>query len=291
MAKCPKCQYHLRLIDAGQHCPKCGVNMRFYNFEENFYREAKIAELSNAGIIAKLRRLKAAFIGSKLTIARLCVMLLPVLGFLVSSGRFSADLVAKKLDVDLSIMGLIPVFSDGSLQFILSMLHSEVLGSAFSSLFLSLALIAVTVVMELGVLLTSILCFLSVKNMQKITFAFSIGGIASALSSAIFIIVKSNSVNSGLVTYNAGFGLFVVALLFVAPLVVNLLLIKKGIDVVYDEGMLERVEIYEKVKKGEINIDDLPQPVVETEETRQITAEIDKERNAFLEKYGQKEEA
>ena len=40
---------------------------------------------------------------------------------------------------------------------------------------------------------------------------------------------------------------------------------------------MSRTEIYKKVKKGEINIDDLPQPVIETEETRKIEEEIRKE--------------
>ena len=73
MAKCPKCDRKLRILDVSQFCPACGVNMRFYNFEENFIREAKLAELSQAGLKVRTRNLKYSFSGSKLVTAKLVV--------------------------------------------------------------------------------------------------------------------------------------------------------------------------------------------------------------------------
>ena len=72
MAVCPKCNRKLGLFDWSQNCPHCGVNMRFYNFEETFYREAKTAELSAAKVSIKIKRLKGAFIGGALPIACPC---------------------------------------------------------------------------------------------------------------------------------------------------------------------------------------------------------------------------
>ena len=89
MAHCPSCGHKLKLTDLSQFCPACGVNMRFVGFEENFYREAKYAELAQANVKAKFKRFKAAFIGSRLTIARLCVSVLPVLALLVPAGYIS----------------------------------------------------------------------------------------------------------------------------------------------------------------------------------------------------------
>ena len=63
MAKCPKCGKKLSIFDVSQFCPSCSVNMRFYNFEENFLREAKLAELSQAGLKVKLRNLRYSFSG------------------------------------------------------------------------------------------------------------------------------------------------------------------------------------------------------------------------------------
>ena len=291
MAKCPKCGHHLRLIDISQNCPKCGVNMRFYNFEETFYREAKYAELSRAGISAKIRRLKASFLGSGLTKARLAVMLLPLLSLLVPSGKFILALIFKQAEFSLGAIGLASLVTGGGLNFLLAMGGAPVSGAAFSALIAALAAYAATAVMAVAVLLTSVLGFISVKNMQKITCVISalgaVGAIASLILFARFAAMPANPVLSG----QMGFGLLVTVLMFSVTFTVSLLLSRKGIPVEYDEGVLERIEIFKKVKRGEVKLDDLPQPVVQTEETRKIDAEIAAEEAAFHEKYAAKEEA
>ncbi|HBL41724.1 MAG TPA: hypothetical protein DDY98_09370 [Ruminococcaceae bacterium] len=289
MAKCPKCGHRLRIIDVSQNCPKCGVNMRFYNFEENFYREAKYAELSQAGLSAKLRRLKASFIGSKLTILRLAVMLLPLVSLLLPSGKFVMSLVFKQTETPFSALGLYTLFSSGGLNFILGMKDAAVSGTAFSSLLLALAAYALTAVSAVLVLLTSILGFLSVNNMQKITCALSALGAAEAVASLILIARFSSVGENPILSGEKGFGLILTLVLFGVVFAVNLLLCLKGIPVVYDEGMLERIAVFKKVKSGEVNLDDLPQPVVETAETRKIDEEIAAEEAAFREKYAKEE--
>ena len=76
MANCPKCGKHLHFYNVSQFCPECGTNMNFYGFVDNFYREAKLAELSQAKVHVMIKHIKAAYIGSKLAIARLIVCLL-----------------------------------------------------------------------------------------------------------------------------------------------------------------------------------------------------------------------
>lgn len=285
MANCPKCGYKLKITDISQYCPKCKVNMRFYGFEENFYREAKIAELSQAGILCKIRRLKSAFIGSKITIARLIVMLLPAAALLLPAGSAQIALPYKTADVPFSILGLVNLFTTGDLNYIMSMTGSSFAGGDFSKLRLALFSFIAVAFFAVVVLLTSILCFISVKNMQKITSVAAglgiIGGIVSIIITAGFV----SAVNgSPIISAENGFGMILVILMFGAVLAVNLILSIKGIKVEYDEGMLERAEIYKKVKAGEISIDDLPQPVVETAATRAIDEEIAKEEKAYAEK-------
>ena len=123
--------------------------------------------------------------------------------------------------------------------------------------------------------------------MQKInTVLAGLGIICSA--AAIFLItgfVKSSQNNAFLSGEN-GFGLWIVIAAFADVFVVNLLLSVKGIPVEYDEGMEKRAEIYKKVKSGEIDIDTLPQPIVETAETRKIDEEIAKEEENYKQKHG-----
>lgn len=286
MANCPKCGYKLKITDISQYCPECKVNMRFYGFEENFYREAKIAELSQAGILCKVRRLKSAFIGSKMTIARLIVMLLPVAALLLPAGNAQIVLPYKVAEIPLSILGVVNLFTSGDLNYIMSMTGSSFAGAEFTKLQLALFGFLAVALFAVLVLLTSILCFISVKNMQKITSAVASLGIISGVVSMIITGSFVSSVkDSPIVSGSSGFGMILVMAMFGVVLAINLILSIKGIKVEYDEGMLERAEIYKKVKAGEVSIDDLPQPVVETAATRAIDEEIAKEERAYAEKY------
>lgn len=291
MANCPKCGRHLKIFDVSQFCPECGTNMRFYGFEENFYKEAKLAELSQAGYHVKIKRLKASFIGSKLTIVRLIVMLFPAVALLLPAASYTFTLPMKEKTVSLGIMGLVDLFTGADLSYIGKMSESAFAGAEFKTLQTMIYAYVSVAVFAVLVLLTSILCFLSYKNMQKITAVVSVLGVADSVCSFIIIsnFVKKCS-SSAIVTGKISFGLFVVILMFCIVFFVNFLLIRKGIPVEYDEGMLERVEIFKDVKAGKINLDDLPQPVVETAETRKIDEEIAKEEAAYNEKHAVKAE-
>jgi len=83
----------------------------------------------------------------------------------------------------------------------------------------------------------------------------------------------ANPIFSGALGYGALLGL----VMFVCTAVANFTLAKKGVQVEFAEGDVERREIWQKVKKGEIQLDSLPYPVVETEETREREALIEKE--------------
>lgn len=293
MAKCPKCGKKLHLYNVSQFCPECKTNLRFYNFEENFFKEAKLAELSQAGIHVKVRRLKAAFIGSPLAIARLIVMLLPVVGLLIPAGSVALSMPFRGADFAISGLGIYTIFTGDEFNYIMSMLGSEFAGDDFSALFIALVAYASMAIFAVFVLLTSILCFISYKNMQKITAVIAGLGIADCIAAAVIIgrFVKG-TVFTPVLSATNGIGCYITALLFAVVLAVNLILSIKGIPVEYAEGMLERSEIYKKVKAGEVNIDDLPQPVVETEATRAIEEEIAKaEKELAAEQAGEKAEA
>lgn len=121
MSECPKCKQKIGLLYLKQNCPHCGVNLRFCNFEENFYMDAKKAELSLSGINRFIAHLKASYIGSKLTVARLCVMLLPVCSFLVPYGKAVFSQPFLNDTVSLSALGLYGAYEDGYLPYLMSM--------------------------------------------------------------------------------------------------------------------------------------------------------------------------
>jgi len=291
MAHCPKCGKKLKVTDISQFCPGCGVNMRFVNFEQDFYREAKIAELSQANMSVKIKHIKAAFVGSKLAVARLIVMLLPIAALLVPNGSFTLAMPFRSGTYGFGILGLLGLlmpdgFNLSGLFYIINMSGGDVDRASFTALrnalfsYLSIAVIGVLI------LLVSVLCFISYKNMQKINVVLAALGIAACVVSMILISSFASVAKEGtMLTGKNGFGLIVAVLMFATVFVVNLLLSKNGIPIEYDEGMLERQAIYKKVKSGEVDIDSLPQPVVETEATRKIDEEIRKEEEAFKMKH------
>lgn len=284
MGRCPKCDKKLRITDISQFCPACGVNMRFYNFEENFIREAKLAELSQAGLKVKLRNLKYSFSGSKLITAKLAVMLLPLLSLLIPAGNISVSAPFIQFDAHFGILGIVNIVTGGALNYLMQMGGSEIAGEAFSSLMTALICYVVVALLSVFCLLFSLLGFISITKMQKITAVTAALGLVMTAVTMVMIALFSSK-ESILISGSFGFGLIVTFIMFAAVFAVSFLLCKKGIHPVYDEGVEERVRIYKEVKAGRINIDDLPQPVVETEATRKIDEEIAKEEAAFYEKF------
>ncbi len=291
MAQCPKCGYRLKLTDISQYCPCCKTNLRFYNFEENFIREAKIAELTQAGMFAAIRRLKAAFIGSPLVIARLVVMLLPVAGLLLPAGSYVVTLPFKQVGYQLSGLGLFNLFSGGDLAYILQMCGAQLVGAEFAALRSSLLLYLLPAVLAVCLLLGTLLCFVSLKKMPVVLSAFSAGGAVFSLVAALGVALASENAGGVLVSFQSGIGLYVLAALFAVAFAVNFMIVKKGISVQYDEGVLARIAIWEKVQAGELELDDLPQPVVQTAETRAIEQEIQKQEQAVLARHAAQENA
>ncbi len=286
MAKCPKCENKLRIFDVSQFCPACGVNMRFYNFEENFIREAKYAELSQAGLKVKIRNLKYSFSGSKLVTAKLIVMLLPLLSLLIPSGNILVSAPFIQLEAHFGVLGIVNIVTGGSLNYLLQMGGSEIVGAAFSALLTALICYIIVALLSVFCFLFSFFGFASIKNMQKVTsITAALGIIMSVITMIMIGLFSSEAANSILIDGSFGIGLIITVVMFAAVFIVNLLLWKKGIHPVYDEGVEERVRIFKEVKAGRINIDDLPQPVVETEATRKIDEEIAKEEAAFYEKF------
>ncbi len=292
MAKCPKCGRKLRLFDISQYCPECGVNMRFYNFEENFYREAKEVELSQAKFHVKMRRVKTALVGSKLIIARLALCLLPIITFLIPAGNFTVILPFKTTEISVGLIGVINLVMGSDLGYLFSVGNSALIGAEFSAITKALVSYAVVLIFALGVLISTLLCFVSIKKMQKTICSFAAAGIGAAIAAQVLMYVTVSQLENAIFTTgSAGFGLYITLVGFLVVFAVNRKIDKDGIKVEYDEGMEERVAIYEKVKAGEINIDDLPQPIIETEETRKIEEEILKEEEKLQRILAEREEA
>lgn len=98
MANCPKCGEHLRMVDWKQHCPHCNCNIVIYDIQERLMQDADKAEVQHYHFQKRINRMKAAFVGSKLAIARIFTSLIPIVAIVVPwlKGEFKEPFVAFK---------------------------------------------------------------------------------------------------------------------------------------------------------------------------------------------------
>ena len=275
MKTCPKCGKRLRLWHVSQFCPACGVNLRFFGYYETFRREAKAAELSQAAVHVRIKRLKAALVGSRLAVLRLIASLLPAASLLVPAGTFGLKTPLLEGNFALSGLGVFGFASGVRLKALLDLSSGALVGAPFAGLRNLLFLWAGIAVFALAVLLCTLLCFVSVKNMQKVICGVSLLGFVYGAFFIVYALTAGKALQtSPFALFRLGVGAAAPLAAFAAVFLVNLLLEKKGINPDYAEGMEERVRIRREVKAGRIRLDDLPQPVVETAETREIEERI-----------------
>lgn len=264
--------------------------MRFYAFDEQFYKDAKSSELSMANVSSKIATLKAAYIGSKLSIARLCVALLPLLSLLLPAANATFRLPFAEKEIALSALGIFGAFSDGTLEYLLGLCSFRVFGKACTALMLSIGAELFCAVMAFFVFLFTLLSFCSIKKMARLLCVISGLGLVSSGAVAVLFtrFCKIAGQNTDVVlTGKISFGCIVTAAVFAAVFAINFLIAKNGIKIEYAEGVPERLEIYKKVRRGELKIDELPYPIVETAETRAIDEEVAKEQQQFKAKETQ----
>ena len=290
MSSCPKCGRKLHLYNVSQFCPGCNVNLRFCNYEENFYREAKEAELNLARMHVKLRHMKVAFIGSKLSIFRLVTVIFPIVALLLSAGSIAIKIPFYETTISLNSLGVYDAYNNCIINYILKMASSNLAADQFTVARNILLCYAAAVSFVVIIFVMTLLCFISYKNMPKITaITAGVGAVVSiVMGFALNSIAGSLAANS-IIEAKGGFGLFVLAAAFVIVAVANALLLKFKPKVEYEEGDWERYQILLKVKKGEIDFDSLPQPIVETAETREIEEEIAKGLKHFEDEQGRRE--
>jgi hypothetical protein len=253
----------------------------FYGFEERFYEDAKRSELSMAGMRVGSKRMKAGLAGSLWAKIRLYVCLLPLLSLLLPWGSLNAKLPFAAQEWQAGALGLANLFmGNKDVAPYLQGMWGGAQSAVFQRGLLLLGAAALAAVLALAVALLSLLSFLKLKRMCTAVAAMSVlGMLVSAGGFALGILLQraSEALANPVFTGALGYGALLSLAAFACTAVASLMLRKKGVHVEFAEGDEERAEIYKKVKAGEIKLEDLPYPVVETEATRELEAAIEKE--------------
>ena len=245
MANCPKCGYKLRIIDIKAECPKCGVNLLYYNQQERLALDADKAEEEHINFQPKIDRVKFAFVGTKLSIARLIMLFIPIGMLFLPLVHIKADIPYNTIDTNVSILNIA--------MDVIAKMQFDILGivptAAMICYFVSIVgLLIAAIFAILNIPFVSVSC--SPKGFKR-NVALSSCGIAFTVVSIVSFLVFNAQLTEkfgGMYSGSLGIGSFLVIIGFLAIIGINILIKKKNIPVKYTD-VSEYVERIEKRKK------------------------------------------
>lgn len=268
MAKCPKCGRKLTLFDWKPNCPECGVNLVYYGMEERLMEEADKAEAEHARTQKKIDRLKAAFIGSKLTIIRIVLSILPIAALLLPLASISYNgPFIEATTTNINAIKIYEIVSSLDFDGLFTMMGSSVVGSSFLGYFVALAGILVSLVFVIVSLLMLTLSCGKLGNVRN--FIFNGLAIAGAVVSVVFYGQFANGITAAFPEFvtaaSVNWGAYVYIGTLLVLLAINIVLAVKGIDVKYKQcyvGGIPAEEYFELVEKG-VDTDTIHQMMAE----------------------------
>lgn len=281
--KCPNCNKEIGRFELAPNCKHCGVNI-FYSQQKTFLtRDAKKCELEYAGFRILVSKLKTSFIGGKLQILRIIAMVMAIGAIFVPFSSISVNIAPFDASLSFGAWGIYSAFTDGTFSALLNLG-----GYADTQMAVSLAMLILIVAIflsGLGVFITLLLSFINIQKSAKIIRGFSLAGsFLCVVSFVLSVFFPSVMEKSGFLEGETGAGALVCLAVLLFIFILNHLVIKKNIQPEIKEVDLKRVELNKKVKKGEISLDDLPLPVFETEEEKEIRLKKEEEIRALAQK-------
>ncbi|MBQ2841850.1 MAG: hypothetical protein IJE72_02300 [Clostridia bacterium] len=255
MANCPKCGRKLTILDWKPNCPDCGVNLVYYGMEERLLDEADAAEAEHARLQKRIDRLKASFVGSKLTIVRIILSVLPIVMLLLPLCKvtYSGPFI-EQTTTNVNAIEIYNLISSLDFDALFTMIGSSLLGSSFIGYAGSLVCVLLSLVVVIVSLLMLTMACGPKGNPRNITLN-SIAIVLAVASIFFFNSFASNisAVFPEFISGSVGIGIFAYVAALIALLAINIVIAKKGIDVKYKQcyvGGLPAEEYFELVKKG-----------------------------------------
>ncbi len=245
MANCPKCGYKLKMTDWRAECPKCGVNLMYYNHQERLAEDADKAEAEHIEFQPKIDRVKFAFAGTKLSILRIILILVPIgMLFLPLANIKFTGLPHNDIDTGFSMMSVI-----NDMEAVLNFGNNfTVFAGSSLAMILFYACLALTALCAVIGILNLIFCALSCspKGFKRNVVLSSLGVVFSLLDIICFIILNGQLQSALPENYSGGIGIgaFLLVLGFVLIIVINVLIKKQNVPVKYKDltDVIERIE-------------------------------------------------
>lgn len=224
MARCPHCNYKLKIIDVKAECPVCGVNIPNYKWEEKLDEDAVYAERSFASFRRKTSAFKSALFGSKMRIARFVMTFAPLLFFLFPMITYRANLPLANSEESPSMLGVILAIVNGKVDIgsMLGFISFEKSGTAFLVLYLALVMVILGIVT--GVLNFFVLILSGFGYHAKGNIALCAASIITFTAAIVMVIVSSSMFASAIpeiFSVKLSYSLFIGIFFFAINLTLN----------------------------------------------------------------------
>jgi len=255
MANCPKCGVKLKITDWKPNCPKCGVNLVYYGMEERLLADADRAESEHAIFQKRIDRLKASFTGSKLTVLRIVLSVLPVAALFLPLAQVVLNAPFIERNTTVNALSLFGAFSSMDFGGIMALSGSGLLGKPALYFMLATVLMVLTMLL-LFLNLVFLMLSCSPRGKSRNITVNSLMLVFTGLAIAFFSLCSSgfDAVIPTIFQGSLSFGAYVLVVCLAALLGINLVLAKQGVEVKYKETFVNGIpsDIYfEAVKAGE----------------------------------------
>lgn len=263
MANCPKCGEHLRMVDWKQHCPHCGCNIVIYDIQERLMQDADKAEVQHYHFQKRINRMKAAFMGSKLAIARIFTSLIPVVAIVVPwlKGSFKAPFA--EFDGIYTLFSLIDRLESFNVDGILGLLNAD--DGKMALIFLASALLLL--VLSIVLILLHFFCLIMAcgEHGKKRNYIFDILMLVFGAGATVLLMAVPENPY-----FNIDFVIapFVYLLLLGVNFGIDIAVFKQGIEVSYENCFVGGIPVDEYFKMVE---DGVPQEEIRQEMYRRLT--------------------
>ncbi len=281
MAECPKCKEHLRLLDWKPNCPHCGANIVVYDLQERLMQEADAAEVQYYHFQKKVDRLKASFIGSKLSVVRIFTSLLPIAALFLPIVKINLTAPFEPYSGNMAFLDIYNMFDKLDIGAFVTAIETDfAAGIMFTGAVLGLLLSVV--IMLLHFLCNMLACSPKGKIRNYTLDIIYLVLVIAAMG--LFAFIPENPFVSG----SLGIGAFLYLALVILNFVIDILVFRENIEIKHAQcfvGGIPIEEYFEMVEKG------VAPEEIRAEMYKRLTA-IQREQEAKLEgKNTGKEEA
>ena len=272
--KCPKCGVEIARFDLSPNCKKCGVHIMYYTQEEDLRRDAQKTELEFTSARILVAKIKAAYIQSKTVIFRFVFLILSICSLLLPLYNIKLSFPWWESEISLGALGVYNMFNDSLWTMFGAFSDIGVGKTLFVITLVSLGLLVLTVLALAGCLVVWLLAFLDIKKTAKISVGFAVPAILAGIGSTVLSFIAVNLSGAiEFVSVKPMFGGILTVLITAAFMATNIALINNTPEIPVKEADRKRLEIKEKLKKGEITLGDLPLPIVEEEKEEEAASE------------------